>query len=129
MSNLIIDNLKIVLFVFLVVVLIVPLIIKIAHHVNALDIPNARKVHKEPMPRLGGLAMFFGFLIGYMVFCKPTIQMNSILIGSFFIILLGTFDDIKPLTPLIKFGGQLLAAIIVVYYGNIVMQDISAFGL
>lgn len=129
MNNIIIDNLKIVLFVFLIVVLIVPIIIKIAHHVNALDIPNERKVHKKPMPRLGGLAIFLGFLIGYMVFCKPTVQMNSILIGSFFIILLGTFDDIKPLTPLIKFGGQLLAAIIVVYYGNIVMQDISAFGL
>ena len=129
MSNILIDNLKIVLFVFLVVVLLVPIIIKIAHHVNALDIPNERKVHKNPMPRLGGLAIFLGFLIGYMVFCKPTVQMNSILIGSFFIILLGAFDDIKPLTPLIKFGGQLLAAIIVVYYGNIVMQDISAFGL
>lgn len=129
MSNILIDNLKIILFVFLVVVLIVPIIIKIAHHVNALDIPNERKVHKFPMPRLGGLAIFLGFLVGYMVFCKPTVQMNSILIGSFFIILLGTFDDIKPLTPLIKFGGQLLAAIIVVYYGNIYMQDISAFGL
>ena len=129
MGNIIIDNIKIILFVFLVVVLIVPIIIKIAQHVNALDIPNERKVHKFPMPRLGGLAIFLGFLIGYMVFCKPTVQMNSILIGSFFIILLGVFDDIKPLTPLIKFGGQLLAAIIVVYYGNIVMQDISAFGL
>ena len=128
-SSIIIDNLKIILFVFLVVVLLVPIIVKIAHHVNALDIPNARKVHKFPMPRLGGLAIFLGFLIGYMVFCKPTVQMNSILIGSFFIILLGVFDDIKPLTPLIKFGGQLLAAIIVVFYGNIVMQDISAFGL
>ena len=128
MSNILIENLKIVLFVFLVVVLIIPIIIKIAHHVNALDIPNERKVHKFPMPRMGGLAIFIGFLVGYMVFCKPTIQMNSILIGSFLIILLGVFDDIKPLTPLIKFGGQLLAAIIVVYYGNIVMQDISAFG-
>ena len=129
MNNIIIDNLKIVLFVFLVVILTVPIIIKIAHHVNALDIPNERKVHKKPMPRLGGLAIFLGFLIGYMVFCKPTIQMNSILIGSFFIILLGVFDDIKPLSPIIKFGGQLLAAIIVVFYGNIIMQDLSAFGL
>ena len=129
MSNIIIENLRIILFVFLVVVLIMPVIIKIANHVNALDIPNERKVHKVPIPRLGGLAIFIGFLIGYMVFCKPTTQMNSILIGSFFIILLGIFDDIKSLTPLIKFGGQILAAIIVVYYGNIVMQDISAFGL
>ena len=129
MSSDLLNNLKIILVVFLFVVIIMPLIMKVAIHVNALDIPNERKVHKKPMPRLGGLAIFLGFLVGYMVFCKPTVQMNSILIGSFFIILLGTFDDIKPLTPLIKFGGQLLAAIIVVYYGNIVMQDISAFGL
>jgi len=120
---------KIVLFVFIVVALVMPVIIKIAHHVNALDMPNERKVHKEPMPRMGGLAIFIGFLVGYMLFCNQTVQMNSILIGSFFIILIGIFDDIKPLSPSIKFCGQLLAAIIVVYYGNVVMQDLSAFGL
>lgn len=129
MKDLVMNYTKIILFVFLVVALIMPVIIKIAHHVNALDMPNERKVHKEPMPRMGGLAIFIGFLVGYMLFCNQTVQMNSILIGSFFIILLGVFDDIKPLTPSIKFCGQLLAAIIVVYYGNVVMQDLSAFGL
>ena len=129
MRELLMDYTKIILFVFLVVALVMPVIIKIAHHVNALDMPNERKVHKEPMPRIGGLAIFIGFLVGYMLFCNQTVQMNSILIGSFFIILLGVFDDIKPLSPSIKFCGQLLAAIIVVYYGNVVMQDLSAFGL
>ena len=129
MRDLVMEYAKIVLFVFIVVALVMPVIIKIAHHVNALDMPNERKVHKEPMPRMGGLAIFIGFLVGYMLFCNQTVQMNSILIGSFFIILIGIFDDIKPLTPSIKFCGQLLAAIIVVCYGNVVMQDISAFGL
>lgn len=129
MRDLVMEYAKIVLFVFIVVALVMPVVIKIAHHVNALDMPNERKVHKEPMPRMGGLAIFIGFLVGYMLFCNQTVQMNSILIGSFFIILIGIFDDIKPLTPSIKFCGQLLAAIIVVYYGNVVMQDISAFGL
>lgn len=129
MRDLVMDYTKIILFVFLVTALVMPVIIKIAHHVNALDMPNERKVHKEPMPRMGGLAIFIGFLVGYMLFCNQTVQMNSILIGSFFIILVGIFDDIKPLSPSIKFCGQLLAAIIVVYYGNVVMQDISAFGL
>ena len=129
MRDLVMEYAKIVLFVFIVVALVMPVVIKIAHHVNALDMPNERKVHKEPMPRMGGLAIFIGFLVGYMLFCNQTVQMNSILIGSFFIILIGIFDDIKPLTPSIKFCGQLLAAIIVVCYGNVVMQDISAFGL
>ena len=41
----------------------VPFVKKIAVHVNALDIPNERKVHQKPMPRLGGLAIFFAFLV------------------------------------------------------------------
>ena len=128
MNNILIDNLKVVLFVFLVVVLIIPIIIKIAHHVNALDIPNERKVHKFPMPRLGGLAIFIGFLVGYMVFCKPTVQMNSILIGSFIIIMYGIIDDIKTLPAKIELLGQLLAASTIVFYGQILLNDITIFG-
>ena len=129
MSSMFLENSKIILVVFLFVVLIMPVIMKVANHVNALDIPNERKVHKEPMPRLGGLAIFLGFLLGYMLFCSQTPQMISILIGSFILILVGIIDDINPVKPLFKFSGQLIAAIIVVYYGNIIMQDVSAYGL
>ena len=129
MSSSLLENLKIIIVVFLFVVLIMPVVMKIAKHVNAIDVPNERKVHKEPMPRLGGLAIFLGFLLGYMLFCSQTPQMISILIGSFVLILVGMIDDIKPIKPLSKFIGQIVAAIIVVYYGNIVMQDISAYGI
>ena len=129
MSTNMLQNFKIILTVFIFVVLVMPLVMKIAVHVNALDMPNERKVHKKPMPRLGGLAIFLGFLLGYMLFCNPTVQMNSILIGSFILILIGVFDDIKPLTPKVKFLGQLVSAIIVVCYGNVILQDLSAYGL
>ena len=129
MSSSLLENIKIILVVFSFVVLIMPVVMKIAKQVNAMDIPNERKVHKEPMPRLGGLAIFLGFLLGYMLFCSQTPQMISILIGSFVLILVGMIDDINPIKPLSKFIGQTIAAIIVVYYGNIVMQDISAYGL
>ena len=127
-NNLVYDS-KIVLTVFLFVVVVMPIIMKAAKHVNALDIPNERKVHKNPMPRLGGLGIFSGFLLGYMLFCNQTVQMNSILIGSFILILVGIFDDINPLSPKIKFLGQVVSAIVVVYYGNVILQDISAYGL
>ena len=129
MSSSLLQNLKIIIVVFLFVVLIMPIVMKIAKHVNAMDIPNERKVHKEPMPRMGGLAIFLGFLLGYMLFCTQTPQMISILIGSFILILVGIVDDINPIKPLAKFIGQVIAAVIVVYYGNIVMSDISAYGL
>ena len=85
----------IILITFISSLMLVPLVRDIAHHINAMDIPNERKVHKKPMPRLGGLAIFISFLIGYMFFAPVTTQMISILIGGILIILLG-----KPLALL-----------------------------
>lgn len=118
-----------VLIPFLFVLCIVPFIKKIAIHVDALDYPNERKVHTKPMPRLGGLAIFFGFLLGYMIYGTHSSQMNSVLIGSFVVLLTGIMDDIKPLKPSVKFLGQLIAACILVFYGNFVISELSAFGL
>jgi len=118
-----------VLTTFLFVFLIIPFIKDIALHVGAVDIPNERKVHKKVMPRLGGLGIFLGFLLGYMLYGRPNSIMNSILIGSFIIVLTGVIDDIKPLKASTKFIGQLVASCIVVFYGDIVMHDLSAFGL
>ena len=53
---------------FLFVLAIIPFIKKVAIHINALDIPNGRKVHSEAMPRLGGLGIYMGFLLGYILF-------------------------------------------------------------
>lgn len=114
---------------FLFSLCITPVIKMIAKHVGAMDIPNERKVHKVPMPRLGGLSIFFGFLLGYMLFGEQSIVMNSILIASFVVILIGVFDDINPLKASVKFIGQLVAACIIVFYGNIILRDVSAFGI
>lgn len=118
----------IVMTTFLFVAFLVPFIKKLAFHVGALDIPNKRKVHKEPMPRLGGLGIFFGFLFGYMLFGEPSSIMNSVLIGSFIIVLIGAIDDIKPVKASVKFVCQFAAAIVVACYGKLLIQDLSAFG-
>ena len=102
---------------------------KIAKHINAMDEPNERKVHKIPIPRLGGLGIFLGFLFGYILFGQQSIQMNSILIGSFIIILFGVMDDISPLGAKTKFLGQIVAACVVIFYGNITLSDAKLFGL
>lgn len=109
--------------------LFIPIVKQIAIHIGALDIPNARKVHKNPIPRLGGIGIYFGFLLGYMIFGKESIQMNSILIGSFIILITGIIDDIKPIPAKYKFCGQLIGAAVIPLYGGIVLRDVSAFGL
>lgn len=113
---------------FLFVLAIIPFIKKVAIHVNALDIPDGRKVHTHPMPRLGGLGIYMGFLLGYILFGDMSIRMNAILIGSFIIIVTGIVDDINPIPAKVKFLFQTLAACVVAFYGQILLKDLSAFG-
>ena len=63
-----------------------------------------------------------------MCFGANSVTMNSILIGSFIIVLTGIIDDINDLRASRKLLGQLVAAIVIVFYGKIVLTDISIFG-
>lgn len=121
--------LLIILTTFISSLIYVPVAKRIARHVGAIDNPDERKVHKKPMPRLGGLAIFASFITGYILFGDITTQMISILIGGFVIVLTGLIDDIKPLRARTKFLAQLLAACIVVFYGKIYLTDASILGL
>ncbi len=118
----------IILVSFISSLVLVPIAKKVAHHTGAIDIPNERKVHKKPMPRMGGLGIFGAFVVGYMFFADTTPQMLSILLGGFLIIMLGLFDDIKPIKALPKFIVQTVAACIIVFYGNMLLTDISILG-
>ena len=129
MNPIITKTLLMILVPFLFVVAIIPFIKKIAHVVNAIDIPRGRHIHKNPTPKLGGLAIFFGFLLGYMIFGTHSVIMNAVLIGSFIIIITGVIDDICELSPLYKFVGQLAAALVITIYGNLLIVDVSAFGI
>lgn len=122
-------NVYIILLVtFLTSLLLVPIVKKIALHVGAMDQPNARKVHKVPMPRLGGLAIYFSFLLGYILYGEINTQMISILISSFLLIIVGIFDDIKPVRARYKLVVQIIAASIVVIYGDLAFKEISFLG-
>ncbi len=118
---------------FLVVAFTMPFIKRLAFHIGALDIPRSeeghRHIHKKTTPKLGGLGIFLGFLFSYMIFGEASSTMNSILIGSFIIVLTGIIDDIHSVRALVKFIGQLIAASVVTIYGGILLQDISAFGI
>ncbi len=123
-------NIFVIVFVcFAVSLILTPIVKKIAFHVGAVDNPDGkRKFQKEPMPALGGLAMFFSFLLGYMLFAPKTTQMLSILIGAIILMIVGFMDDIKPLPPSYKFIGQVVAACVLVFYGNITLSNMVMFG-
>ena len=113
----------------LIVTFIIPLVKRIANHIGAIDIPNERKVHTKPIPRLGGLGIFIGFLVGCILFGKVTTQLMAIVIGGFVIVMTGILDDIKPLTAKQKLLGQFLASLVIVFYGKILLTNVTIFGL
>ena len=132
MKEQILDASKIVLVTFLFTALIMPFIKRVAIHVGAIDVPRSdegnRHIHKKATPMLGGVGIFLGFLFGYMLFGEQSIRMNSILIGSFIIILTGIIDDIAPIRAYQKMLGHIVAACIIVFYGGITLDTITAFG-
>ncbi len=100
----------------------------LAFRIGAIDIPiDARRMHKKPTPRIGGLAIFAGFLVSTLVFCTPTAQLFATWIGGGILIILGILDDIFRLSAIIKLAVQLCVAGIAVSFG-IVIKDINFFG-
>ena len=106
---------------------------KVAVHINAMDIPRVeeghRHIHTKATPKLGGVGIFLAFLLGYMLFGEQSVRMNSILIGSFIIVLTGIFDDIKPISARAKLLGQIASSLVIVFYGNILLNNLTIFGL
>ena len=95
-----------------------PLVKSFAYKVGAIDVPkDARRMHKKPIPRLGGLAIFFGFMVSILLFVRITPEMKSILLGAVVIVVLGVVDDIMALPALLKFVIQIVAALIPALHG------------
>lgn len=112
--------------VALIVALILTPVVKVlAQKVGAIDVPkDNRRMHNHPIPRMGGLAIFFGFIVSALFFVKMTAQIRGMLLGAVIIVVLGIFDDIYSLKASFKFVVQIVAAFIAVFSGNII-QTIS----
>ncbi|MFN4214104.1 glycosyltransferase family 4 protein [Exiguobacterium sp.] len=102
---------------FVMAILITPLVRRFAYLIGAVDHPNARKVHVRPMPRIGGLAIFIAFLIGYALLLPASRYNDAILIGAVVIILTGLIDDRFQLSARVKLMGQMIATVVVLHSG------------
>ena len=103
----------------LIALLSTPVVRSLAVRVGAVDVPrDGRRMHDHPIPRMGGLAIFFGFLLSVLLFLPLTGQLRSMLLGSVIIVILGIFDDIYALPAKPKFCVQIAAALVAVLGGN-----------
>ena len=98
-----------------------PVVKSLAFRIGAVDIPkDARRMHKHPIPRMGGLAIFMGFLFSVLIFIDLTAPLRGMLLGAVVIVVLGIFDDIYALGAKFKFMVQIIAALFAVLSGNII---------
>lgn len=113
-----------VLIAFVVSFLMTPPVKSFAQKVGAMDVPkDERRVHNHPIPRMGGLAIFLGFVISMLLFVDISTKVMGMLLGAVIIVVMGAVDDIVSLNPWVKLVGQIAAAAVAIRCGVVLMPS------
>ena len=96
--------------------LLTPYVKKLAFRIGALDKPDGRKVHKGIMPRLGGLAIYLGFVVAVLCSMHLSKDVMALLLGGTVILIVGIIDDVYQLPAKVKLLGQIAAAAVLVLF-------------
>ena len=114
---------------FSITFLAIPVIITVSDRKNLYDLPDERKIHQTPIPSLGGLGIFAGFILA----CLTTLQFSNagefqyFFAAAFVIFFLGLKDDILIISPIKKFIGQVMAAFLIIYKGGVQITSMHGF--
>jgi len=111
---------------FLISFIATPPVKWFAQRVGAMDIPkDNRRMHKVPIPRLGGLAIFIGFVLSVVIFADIDYEIQGVLLGALIIVFVGVIDDIIPLRSWQKLLAQIVAASIPVVFHGVMIDLVS----
>jgi len=110
--------LYVLLFAFLGSCALTPVMVQISHHWNLVDIPTERKIHVLPTPRLGGVAVYAGFVGSVLMNSILPDWMTAIVLAGSLLLVVGVIDDIRELPASMKLVAQLVAAGIVIASGK-----------
>lgn len=106
---------------FAITYLAIPVIITVSERKRLFDIPDERKVHQTPIPALGGLGIFAGFMISVLISLpfQNNPEIKYLLAATVVIFFLGLKDDILIISPVKKFIGQVIASFLIIYCAEI----------
>lgn len=110
-------TIKLIVFSMIISLIITPIVIAVSKKLDIVDRPNFRKIHTKPISLLGGSVILISFFIGIWLGHPIENEIKPLLLGALVIYLIGLIDDIYDLKPILKLLGQILAALVVVYYG------------
>jgi len=113
---------------FIITFSAIPIIMRIAELKKLYDIPDDRKIHTYPISSLGGIGIFAGFILGLLIVpSQATTEIQYMLAAFLVIFFLGIKDDIVVLTPIKKFLGQVIAAGLLMFKGNLIITGMHGF--
>lgn len=105
-----------------------PIVRVLAFKIGAIDVPNdGRRMHTKPVPRIGGLAIFFAFVLTTLAFCEIDPTMLTIWVGGLVLVCMGVIDDVFRLKAWVKLIIQIAVAFIAVWQG-VTIDYINFFG-
>lgn len=104
-------------FSFLIAFLSTKIIRNIATKLKIFDLPNERKIHKKPIPLLGGLAIYGSFVLTIFLNFNFSIELKGVIFGGTIMLLMGLVDDIKHLAVKWKLLGQVIASCTLILCG------------
>ena len=108
---------------------VTPVMMRYAVKLGMVDKPDPRKIHSVPIPRVGGVGLVIGSLVPMMIWLQGSDLVNAYLFGSVVLLAFGVWDDMKELGHYVKFIGQFVAVIAVVYYGDLYVEHFPYMGL
>lgn len=105
---------------------LIPLLRSAAGWLGAVDVPSDRKEHSRPTARTGGVAIAVGACLPAFLWASPSPFLGGVIGGGAIVLVLGFLDDMKNLGYRVKFAGQVAAALVVVLYGGVRIEDLGA---
>jgi UDP-GlcNAc:undecaprenyl-phosphate GlcNAc-1-phosphate transferase len=103
---------------------VIPLMVRLAPALGMIDKPDSRKVHTVPVPRVGGVGIVTGSLLPILLWSPAEPWLQAFVSGAVVLLVFGVWDDMRELGHYAKFLGQIIAAVIVVYFGDVYITQL-----
>lgn len=103
---------------------VIPIMARLAPKLGMIDKPDPRKIHTVPVPRAGGVGIVIGSLLPLLLWLEMEGWQSSFVFGALVLLVFGVWDDMHELGHYAKFSGQIIAAVAIVYFGDVYIMQL-----
>jgi len=97
----------------------------VAQHIGLVDHPGGRKIHRNPTPLVGGIAMFIAFTFAVPIAAVPLSDYRLLFAGSLLLVVVGTIDDLLEVSTRYRFAAQIAASLLMTLGAGVMLDDLG----